>query len=73
MVYVDYDPIVIAHSRELLSGVDNAIVIQADVRQPDEIIGNPKVRRLIDFDQPVAVLLGQRVLGAKNFKELARK
>jgi len=57
VVYVDYDPIVIAHSRELLSGVDNAIVIQADVRQPDEIIGNPKVRRLIDFDQPVAVLL----------------
>src|SRR5438132_1550237 len=28
VVYVDYDPIVIAHSRELLSGSDNAIVIQ---------------------------------------------
>lgn len=57
VVYVDYDPIVIAHSRELLSGVDNAIVIQADVRQPDDIIGDPKIRKLIDFDQPVAVLL----------------
>jgi hypothetical protein len=57
VVYVDYDPIVIAHSRELLSGVDNATVIQADVRQPDSIIGNPKVGKVIDFEQPVAVLL----------------
>jgi hypothetical protein len=57
VIYVDYDPIVIAHSRELLSGVDNAIVIRADVRDPDGILGHPKVGRLIDFGQPVAILL----------------
>ena len=57
VVYVDYDPIVIAHSRQLLSGVDNTIVFQADVRQPDAIIGDRRVGKLIDFDQPVAILL----------------
>lgn len=57
VVYVDYDPIAVAHSRELLSGIDNAIAIQADVREPDGIIGDPRVGKLIDFDQPMAVLL----------------
>src|SRR5205823_2067361 len=57
VVYVDYDPIVIAHSRALLSGVDNATVIQADARRPDSIIGHPKVGKLIDFDQPAGILL----------------
>jgi len=57
VVYVDYDPIVIAHSRELLSGTDNAIVIQGDVRQPDDILGDPRLQKLIDFEEPVAVLL----------------
>jgi hypothetical protein len=57
VVYADYDPIVIAHSRELLTGIDNAVVVQKDVRQPDDILNDARVRRMIDFDQPVAVLL----------------
>ncbi len=57
VVYVDYDPVVIAHSRELLSGIDNATAIQADVRRPAEILDQPKLRKLFDFDQPVALLL----------------
>jgi hypothetical protein len=57
VVYVDYDPIVVAHSRQLLTGVDKATVIQADVRWPDDIVGDPRVGKLIDFDQPVAILL----------------
>jgi hypothetical protein len=57
VVYVDYDPIVIAHSRELLSGADNAIVIPGDVRRPDDILGDPRVQKVIDFEEPVAVLL----------------
>jgi S-adenosyl methyltransferase len=57
VVYVDYDPIVLAHSRELLSGTDSAIVIQGDVRRPDDIVGDPRVRKVIDFEEPVAVLL----------------
>jgi len=57
VVYVDYDPTVIAHSRVLLSGVDNAAIIQADVRRPDEILAHPQVRKMIDFDEPLGLLL----------------
>jgi hypothetical protein len=57
VVYVDYDPVVVAHGRALLAGGDTVTVVQADLRQPDEILNNPDVRALIDFDAPVAVLL----------------
>jgi len=57
VVYVDYDPVAFAHSRALLSRTDNAIAIQADVRQPDGILTHPEVRSAIDFSKPVAVLM----------------
>jgi S-adenosyl methyltransferase len=57
VIYVDYDPVAIAHSRALLSGDDRATAIQADLRQPEDVLGRPEVTRLIDFSQPVAVLL----------------
>jgi hypothetical protein len=56
VVYVDHDPVVVAHSRTILSGTDNATVIQADVCRPDEILSHPKLRKLISFDEPVALL-----------------
>jgi len=56
VVYVDNDAMVVTHSRALLAG-DNTIAIQADLREPDVILGHPEVRELIDFDQPVALLL----------------
>ncbi|GAB2818081.1 SAM-dependent methyltransferase [Streptomyces daliensis] len=56
VVYVDNDPIVLAHGRALLQENDNTAVIQADMRETDEIFGHPEVRRLIRFDEPVAVL-----------------
>jgi hypothetical protein len=57
VVYVDNDPIVLAHARALLPPSDTTVVIQADARKPAEILGNPRVRALIDFDRPVAVLM----------------
>jgi hypothetical protein len=57
IVYVDYDPVAIAHSWSLLSHTDKATAIQADMRRPDDILTNPAVTSLIDFTQPVAVLL----------------
>ncbi len=56
VVYVDNDPIVLVHSRALLDN-DNTTVIQADLREPATILGHPDVRKLIDFDQPMALLL----------------
>ena len=57
VVYVDYDPLVLAHGRALLADNDNTTVITADLRRPDEILDNPDLRGLIDLTQPVAVLL----------------
>jgi hypothetical protein len=56
VVYVDNDAMVVTHSRALLAG-ENTIAIQADLREPDVILGHPEVRKLIDFDQPIALLL----------------
>ena len=57
VVYVDVDPRVVAKAHELLAGADRVAAVQADVRQPDAILRHPQVRRLIDFRQPVGVLL----------------
>jgi hypothetical protein len=56
VVYVDNDPIVLAHSRALLAANNQTFTIQADVREPDTILGNPKVRELLDFEQPIALM-----------------
>jgi S-adenosyl methyltransferase len=56
VVYVDNDAMVVTHSRALLAG-DNTVAIQADLREPDQILEHPEVRELIDFKQPIALLL----------------
>ncbi|GAA3159224.1 MULTISPECIES: SAM-dependent methyltransferase [Streptomyces] len=56
VVYVDNDPIVLAHGRALLEEDHRTAVIQADMRDTDGIFNRPEVKRLIDFDQPVAAL-----------------
>ncbi|TDD86864.1 hypothetical protein E1293_08990 [Actinomadura darangshiensis] len=55
VVYVDSDPIVLAHGRALLSAEATA-VIQTDMTDPRGVLAHPDVQRIIDFDQPVAAL-----------------
>jgi hypothetical protein len=43
VVYVDNDAMVVTHSRALLAG-DNTVAIQADLREPEVILGHPEVR-----------------------------
>jgi hypothetical protein len=57
VVYVDIDPVAVSESLEILEGNAYATAIRADVRSPGVVLGHPQVRRLLDFDQPVAVLL----------------
>ena len=52
VVYVDVDPVAIAHSKALLAGNENAAIIDADLREPEKILAHPATRRLIDFSQP---------------------
>ena len=56
MAYVDYDPIVQSHVRALLAG-DGVVVIGADVTRPAEVLADPELSRVIDFGQPVCVIL----------------
>jgi S-adenosyl methyltransferase len=57
VVYVDTDPVVIAHSNAILAGSETTAVIEADLREPERILAHQAVRRLIDFGQPVGLLL----------------
>jgi S-adenosyl methyltransferase len=57
VVYVDRDSVAVAMGRKLLTGNDRAAVIQADVRDLDAILSDPAVGRLIDFGEPVALML----------------
>ncbi|MEU3859515.1 SAM-dependent methyltransferase [Streptomyces sp. NPDC028722] len=57
VVYVDHDPVAVAHSEAVLAGHDDAGVVAADLRKPQEILSAPRLERLIDLNRPVALLL----------------
>ena len=58
VVYVDNDPIVLAHARALLTSQDagETAFIMADLRQPGSILDHPTLTATLDLGQPVAVL-----------------
>jgi S-adenosyl methyltransferase len=57
-VCVDNDPIVHVMARALLTNTAGHVAhVQADARQPEAILTHPEVQHLIDFSQPVALLL----------------
>jgi SAM-dependent methyltransferase len=57
VVYVDHDPVVLAHARSMLHGVPGTEIIEQDLLEPDEILADPALRSLIDFREPTAFLL----------------
>ncbi|HET6214601.1 MAG TPA: SAM-dependent methyltransferase [Micromonosporaceae bacterium] len=57
VVYVDIDPMAVAHSREIIGADPHVAILQADVRDPGSILTDPAVRDLIDFTAPIAILL----------------
>jgi SAM-dependent methyltransferase len=57
VVYVDNDPVVLVHTRALLENLDTTAVIMGDLRRPDEILENRTLRRFLDFDQPIGLLM----------------
>ncbi|MFC4588486.1 SAM-dependent methyltransferase [Sphaerisporangium corydalis] len=56
VVYVDYDPVVASHARAILARSEGVGFVEADLRRPAALLGDPTVRELIDFTEPVAVL-----------------
>jgi hypothetical protein len=57
VVYVDVDPVAVAHSQAILRDTPGVAAIQGDVCQPERILRHPEVERLLDFERPLAVLL----------------
>jgi O-methyltransferase involved in polyketide biosynthesis len=56
VLYVDRDPMVLSHARALLDAEPLAAVLDADVRDPVAVLRAEQTRRLIDLDEPFAVL-----------------
>ncbi len=57
VVYVDIDPVAVAHSRAILADNPGAAVVHGDARDPERLLGQEEVQRLLDLHQPVAVLM----------------
>jgi SAM-dependent methyltransferase len=57
VVYVDVDPVAVAHTRQILGGNERATVIQADLRSPAVILEHSEVHRMLDLSRPVALLM----------------
>lgn len=57
VVYVDIDPVAVAHGRAMLRDNPRATAIQADASRPSQILAHPEVQALVDLDRPVGVLL----------------
>ena len=59
IVYVDNDPIVLAHARALMTSdpAGATAFIQADLHSPDKILNDPALRRTLDLGEPVALML----------------
>jgi SAM-dependent methyltransferase len=56
VVYVDNDPVVLAHGRALLEENQNTHFVAADIFEPQAILQNETVRKHIDFTQPLVLL-----------------
>jgi SAM-dependent methyltransferase len=57
VLYIDHDPVAVAHSQAVLAGNDNAAILAADLRKPRQILDSPETLQLLDLDRPVALLL----------------
>jgi hypothetical protein len=57
VVYVDVDPIVLAHGRALLATNNSTIVVTADLREPQGILDSKEVQTHLDFSRPIALMI----------------
>ncbi|WP_030161007.1 SAM-dependent methyltransferase [Glycomyces sp. NRRL B-16210] len=57
VVYVDNDPIVLAHGRALLATDDSTTVVTADLRDPQSILDHEDVKAALDFTRPIGLMI----------------
>jgi hypothetical protein len=61
VVYVDIDPLVLMHGRALLATLpeaDRTAYVEGDLREPERILADPDLRRVLDLTEPVGLMLG---------------
>lgn len=81
VVYVDNDPVVLAHGRALLEDNDRTFFSDADIFDPQEVFDSQAVRTHIDWTEPVALFhistlhhhTGERHRPAEIMKEYVDK
>lgn len=57
VVYLDNDPIVLSHAEALLADDESTFVVEGDLRDPAGILSNPDVRKHLDWEQPIGLLM----------------
>jgi hypothetical protein len=57
IVYVDKESVAVAHSKLLLQDNNRAVAIRANLRDVADILDHPETKQLLDFDQPVGLLM----------------
>ncbi|GAB4586936.1 SAM-dependent methyltransferase [Nocardia sp. IFM 10818] len=57
VLYADIDPVAVAHARAILLDNDRAAAIEADLRKPADLLDQAQATGIIDFSQPVGVLM----------------
>ncbi len=57
VVYVDIESVAVAHTELMLAGNENAGVVRGNLLEPEELLSSAAARRLLDFDEPIAVLM----------------
>jgi S-adenosyl methyltransferase len=57
VVYVDVEPVAVAHTELMLADNENADVVGGNLVEPEVLLSSAPVERLLDFDEPLAVLM----------------
>jgi SAM-dependent methyltransferase len=57
VVYVDNDELVLSHAQNILAQSPGVLAVVGDVAQPSEILFDWRIRQVLDFRQPVCVVL----------------
>jgi SAM-dependent methyltransferase len=57
VVYVDCEPVAVAHGELILQDNPDAVILRADLCDAGQVLDHPETRRLIDFDRPVGIIM----------------
>ncbi|GAB3297111.1 SAM-dependent methyltransferase [Parasphingorhabdus pacifica] len=57
VVYVDLEPVAVAHSQLMLEANERATIVQADMLDPADVLNHPATTRLLDFSRPIGLIM----------------